>query len=84
MIMANFERKGCLQRNLTGWGGGVLSKFLGGEAPPQVQPLTLLYTIFHDKGTHFVYLLLTNGIPFTYLVYSFAPLLTAINALSFR
>ena len=25
-------------------------------------------TIFHRKGTPFVYLLLTNGIPFTYLV----------------
>ena len=25
-------------------------------------------TIFHEKGTPFVYLLLTNGTPFTYLV----------------
>ena len=28
-----------------------------------VQPLTLLYTIFHKKGTPFVYLSLTNGTP---------------------
>ena len=35
---------------------------------PKVQPLTLLYTIFDKKGTPFVYLLLTNCIPSTYLV----------------
>ena len=34
----------------------------------EVQPLTLLYAIFHEKVTPFVYLLLTNGTPFTYLV----------------
>ena len=39
-----------------------------GRLRPEVQPLTLLYTIFHEKGTPFVYLLLTNGTPFTYLV----------------
>ena len=31
---------------------------------PEVEPITLLYTIFHEKGTPFVYLLLTNGTPF--------------------
>ena len=36
----------------------------GGE----VQPLTLLYTIYDEKGPPFVYLLLTNGTPFTSLV----------------
>ena len=34
---------------------------------PEVQPLTLLYNIFHEtlceKGTPFVHLLLTNGAP---------------------
>ena len=30
--------------------------------------LTLLYTIFHEKSNPFVYLLLTNGTHFTYLV----------------
>ena len=37
----------------------------------QVQPLTytLVDTIFfNEKGTPFVYLLMTNGTPFTYLV----------------
>ena len=48
--------------------GGVLNKFLYGEAPPEVQSLILLYTIFHEKGPPFVYLLLTNGSPFKYLV----------------
>ena len=34
-----------------------------GRLRPEVQPLNLSYTIFHKKGTPFVYLLLTNGIP---------------------
>ena len=53
-------------------GGGegyLLNKFLYGKAVPEVQPLTLLYTIFHEKGTPLVYLLLTNGTPFTHLVF---------------
>ena len=39
-----------------------------GRLHPEVQPLTLLYTLFHEKGTPFVHFLLTNGNPFTYLV----------------
>ena len=35
---------------------------------PKVQTLTLLYNIFDKKGTSSVYLLLTNGTSFTYLV----------------
>ena len=35
-------------------------------------------------GTPSIYLLLTNGTPFTYLVCDFASLLTAVNALSFQ
>ena len=46
-------------RGVGGGGGGVLNKFLYGGGPP----LNLSYTIFHD----FVYLLLTNGTPLTYL-----------------
>ena len=38
-------------------GGGVLNKFLYGEAP-----------LLNEKGTPLKYLPLTNGIPFTYLV----------------
>ena len=50
---------------------------------PEVQPLTLLLrTIFYEnlseKGTPFVYLLLTNGTPFTNLVLNFASLLNAV------
>ena len=47
---------------------------------PKVQPFTLLYTTFGRKGTPFVYLLLTNGTIFTYLVLYFASLLTPVNA----
>ena len=67
-------------------GGDVLNKCLYGVALPRGSTLTLLYTIFHGKGSHFVYFLnlLTNGILFTYLVNNFAFLLTAVNALSFR
>ena len=41
-----------------GGGGGVgaLNTVLHGEAPPEVQALTLLYTFFDGKGTPFVYL----------------------------
>ena len=51
-----------------GGGGGRAKKCLSGRLPPEVQPRTLLYTISHNKGTPFVYLQLTNGTPFTYLV----------------
>ena len=35
----------------------------------KIQPLILLSTIFHEKGTPFIYLLsVTNGAPSTYLV----------------
>ena len=47
-------------------GGGYSTNVYTGKLRPEVQPLTL--TLFHEKGTHFVYLLLTNGSPFTYLV----------------
>ena len=40
-----------------GW--GYSTHFYAGRLRPGVQPLTLLYTIFHEKGTPFVYLLLT-------------------------
>ena len=64
--------------------GGYSTKFNMARLRPTVQPLTLLYNIFHRKGTPFVYLLLKNGTPFTYLVENFASLLTDINALSFN
>ena len=48
-------------------GGEVLIKCLYKEARPEVQPVTLLYTIFHEKGTPFVYPLMNSGTPLTYL-----------------
>ena len=50
----------------------------------KIQPLTLLYIIFHEKGTRFVYLLsVINGAPSINLVQNFLFLLTAVNALFF-
>ena len=46
----------------------LVQQILIGRLRPEVQPLTLLCTIFHEKGAPFVYLLLTNGTPFTHLV----------------
>jgi len=46
---------------------GYSKKFYTGRLRPEVQPLTLLYTIFFKKGTPFVYLLLEKGTPFIYL-----------------
>ena len=45
-----------------GGGGGYSTKRLR----PKGQSLTLIFTIFHEKYTPFVYLLLTNGTPFKY------------------
>ena len=55
-----------------GWGrGGGAGRYstnvYSGRSSPEVQPLTLLYTMFHEKGAFFVYFLLTNGTPFTRL-----------------
>ena len=48
-------------------GGETLNKCLYKEARPGIQPVTLVYSIFPEKGTPFVYLLLKSGTPFTYL-----------------
>ena len=45
--------------------GELPDKVFVGEAPPQVQPLTLLYTIFDKNSTPFLYFPLTNGTHFT-------------------
>ena len=49
-------------------GGEYSTNDYTGRLRPEVQPLTLLYTIFHEKATPFVYVLITNDNPFTYLV----------------
>ena len=41
--------------------------YTGGSAPRSNPSPTYLYIIFDGKGTTFVYLLSTNGTPFTYL-----------------
>ena len=51
-----------------GWGKRFSTKFYTGRLHPKVQSLTLLYTMFDLKGSHFVYVLLTNVTSFTYLV----------------
>ena len=48
--------------------GGTQQIFIRGGSTPKVQPLTLLYVIFHEKGTPFVYLILRNHTPFSYLL----------------
>ena len=57
-------------------GGGVgwvlKAEFYTWTLRPEVQPLNLLRTIFHQKGIPLVYLLLTNDTPFIYLVQNFA------------
>ena len=55
-------------RVVPGGGGWYLRNVYTGRVRPEIQPLTLLCTSFHEKVTPFVYLLLTNGTPFTYLV----------------
>ena len=59
----------------------------GSSAPRSNHWVTLLYTIFGRKGTLFVYMylnLLTNATPFTYLVWNFVSLSTAVNVLSLK
>ena len=54
---------------LGGGGCSTTTKFSTGRLRTQVQPLPLsLYTIFDTEGIPFVYLLLTNESPLTYLV----------------
>ena len=76
------HRKPCLTS--TPREGGYSTNVYTGRLHPKVQPLTLLYTIFHEKGTPYVCLLLTNGTPFTYLGWNVASLLIAVNVLSFK
>ena len=54
--MKQGKAKGCTKLSVISWGEGegVLNKFLYGEVLSEVQPLTLLYTTFHEKGTPFV------------------------------
>ena len=63
------NRLSFMYTNSTPRGGGHSTNVYTGRLRPEVQPLTIFYIIFfHEKGTPFVYLLLKNGAPFTYLV----------------
>ena len=76
----NNNKTGCHLCTPTAPPGGHSTNVYTGRLRPEVQPLTIFYTIFfHEKGTPFVYLLLKNGAPFTYLVYNFASLWTALS-----
>ena len=65
-----------------GGGGEVLNKCLYQEARPEVRPVTLLYTIFHEKGTPLVYLLLKNGTGINHKNRTFSRLYKAIKFIS--
>ena len=67
-ILILFHSYCCSKNTLSPGGGGVLNKCLYREALPRGPTPYLLYTIFYKKGTPFVYLLFTNGTPYTYLV----------------
>ena len=56
--------------NTTTRGGEYSKEFYTGRLRPEVQLLTLLYTIFFRKGAPFVYLLLEKGTPLIYLLNS--------------
>ena len=57
-----------LTKQQTPGGGDYSINFYTARHRLEVLPVTLSYTIFHEKGTPLVYLLLTNGTPFIYLV----------------
>ena len=66
-ILCNTPWKGVTSGRGVG-GRGSSTNFHTRRLRPEVQPLTLLCTIFHEKGTPFVFFLLTNGTAITYLV----------------
>ena len=63
-------------RRLVPWGGAQESFILAWKLCLLVQPLTLLYTSSNQKGTPFVYPLLTNGTIFLALL---QPKNTSVN-----
>ena len=68
--MMSFERRRSLLWLRIGGGGGNSTKlYTGRHRPTSIPSLTFLCTILTDgKGTPFVYFLMTNGTPSTYLV----------------
>ena len=50
-----------------GGGGSTRQMFIRGGSAPRSNSFIPSYTVFYEKGSPFVYLLLTNGSPFTRL-----------------
>ena len=65
-------------------GGGYSTTFYSGRLCPEVQPLTLLYTIFCRKRYPFHIPSIDKCYPFHIPCLEIASLLTAVNALSFK
>ena len=65
-----------------GGGGGYSQRFIRGSSAPMSNPLPFYKPFLTEKDTPFLYLLLTNGTSFTYLVQNFASPLTSVNAVS--
>ena len=62
--------------------GGYSTKFyMGRQLCPNLQPLTLLYTIFAQKRYPFHIPSIDKWYPFTYLFRTLHPFLTAVNTL---
>ena len=66
-LAIGFSLMACLEWAFREW-EGVLNKVFKGRLRPEVQPVNPLKIIFERKRTPFVYLPLTNGTPFTYLI----------------
>ena len=68
----------CLQGLQIPRGWGVLNykcNVYTGKLCPRSNPLPFYnHTIFHKKGTPFIYLLLSNGTPFTFIITLFRTL----------
>ena len=62
---------------------GVGGTFIWGGSAPKFNPIPF-HIPFGRKGTPFVYLLLTNGTPFTYPVYDFPSLLNCSKRTVFK
>ena len=80
-VLQKIKTSGTKQKLVRGkayFRGEVLNKVLNAKAPPR-GPTLLKKNIFDWKGSPFVYLLLTNGTPFTYLLWNFTSLLTGVK-----
>ena len=75
---------GSFQIQPGGGEGGTQQRFIRGGSSPRSNTLPLYIPFLTEKGPLWVYLPLPNGTPFTYLVRTIVPLLTAVDALSFK